>query len=159
MDIDITRLRSGIVSNIDIDETYKFNEEELKTLEISSLDDLKIEGSISLDALKDVYLDLTITGTMVIPCAVTLKPVNYPFNINIEGTIEEIDGNLEKKCQKSQNILDIFPIIWENVLMEVPMRVLSEDAYNYKIAGDGWSFNNDDQTEGNSELSKLKDLL
>ena len=159
MDIDITRLRSGIVSNIDIDETYKFKEEELKTLEISSLDDLKIEGSISLNALKEVYLDLTLTGTMVIPCAVTLKPVNYPFNINIEGTIEEIDGNLEKKCQKSQNILDIFPIIWENVLMEVPMRVLSEDAYNYKIAGDGWSFNNDDQTEGNSELSKLKDLL
>ena len=57
MEIDITRLRSGIVSNIDIDETYKFNEEELKTLEISSFDDLKIEGTISLDALKEVYLD------------------------------------------------------------------------------------------------------
>lgn len=159
MEIDITKLRSGIVSNIDIDETYKFNEDELKTLEITSLDDLKIEGSISLDALKDVYLDLTITGTMVIPCAITLKPVNYPFNIDIEGTIDEIDGYLEKKCQKSQNILDIFPIIWENVLMEVPMRVLSEDAKDYKIAGDGWSFNNDDSNEGNSELSKLKDLL
>ena len=159
MDIDITRLRSGIVSKIEVNETYNFKEEELKTLEITALDDLKIEGNISLDALKEVYLDLTITGTMIIPCAVTLKPVEYPFNINIEGTIEEIGQDLEKNCQKSQNILDIFPIIWENVLMEVPMRVISEDAKDYKIAGDGWSFNNDDSNEGNSELSKLKDLL
>ena len=70
MDIDITRLRSGIVSKIEVNETYKFNEEELKTLEITALDDLKIEGNISLDALKEVYLDLVITGTMIIPCAV-----------------------------------------------------------------------------------------
>ena len=133
MDIDITRLRSNIVSQIDIDETYQFSKEELEILEIDYLDDLKVMGTISLDALKEVFLDLTITGTMIIPCAITLKPVNYPFEINISGTLEEIDGNLEKKCQKSQNILDIFPIIWENVLMEVPMRVLSEDAYNYVI--------------------------
>lgn len=159
MDIDITRLRSGIVSKIDISETYKFSEEELKTLEISALDDLKITGTVSLDAMDEVYLDLDLEGTMVIPCALTLKPVNYPFNINISGTIQEICVDLEKKCQKSQNILDIFPIIWENVLMEVPMRVVSEDAKDYKIAGDGWSFNNDSESEGNSELSKLKDLL
>ena len=95
MDIDITRLRSGIVSKIEVNETYKFNEEELKTLEITALDDLKIEGNISLDALKEVYLDLVITGTMIIPCAVTLKPVEYPFNINIDGTIEEIGQDLE----------------------------------------------------------------
>ena len=158
MDIDITKLRSGIVSKIDVNESYQFNDEELKTLEISALDDLKVEGIISLDALKEIYIDLTITGTMVIPCAVTLKPVNYPFEIIISDTLEEISTNLEKKCQKSQNILDIFPIIWENVLMEVPMRVVSDEAKNYQISGDGWSFNSDDD-EGNSELSKLKDLL
>ena len=159
MDIDITRLRSGIVSKIEISETYKFSEEELKTLEISALDDLKITGIISLDAMDEIYLDLDLEGTMIIPCALTLKPVKYPFNINISGTIEEIAVDLEKKCQKSQNILDIFPIIWENVLMEVPMRVVSEDAKDYKASGDGWSFNNDSESEGNSELSKLKDLL
>ena len=159
MNIDITRLRSGIVSKIDINETYSFSEEELKTLEITSLDDLKITGTVSLDALKDVYLDLEVTGTMIIPCAITLKPVNYPFNINIEGTIEEIAVDLEKKVEKNQNILDIFPIIWENVLMEVPMRVVADDADDYQISGDGWSFNNDDSDQGNSELSKLKDLL
>lgn len=159
MDIDITRLRSGITSKIDIDTSYKFNEEELKMLEITSLDDLKVQGSISLDALDEIYLDLTINGTMVIPCAVTLKPVNYPFEINISDSLAEIDDNLEKKCQKNQNILDIFPIIWENVLMEVPMRVLSDDASNYQIAGDGWSFNLDDSDSSNTELSKLNDLL
>ena len=159
MDIDITRLRSGIVSNIEVNKTHKFSEEELKTLEISALDDLKITGTISLDAMDEVYLDLDLVGTMIIPCALTLKPVEYPFNINISGTIEEIAVDLEKNCQKSQNILDIFPIIWENVLMEVPMRVVAEDAKDYKASGDGWNFNNDDSDEGNSELSKLKDLL
>lgn len=159
MDIDITRLRSGIQSKIEVDMTYKFSCDELRILEIEALNDLKVTGTISLDALKEIYLDLTITGTMIIPCAVTLKPVNYPFIIDISDTLEEIDGNLEKKCQKSQNILDIFPIIWENVLMEVPMRVLSDEASNYQISGDGWSFNSNNSDISNSELSKLKDLL
>lgn len=157
MNIDITRLRSGIDKIINVSETYEFSNEELKVLEISSLDDLKVTGTISLDALHEVNLELCISGTMIIPCAITLKPVKYPFKIDVNGSLEELE--FDKNVKKNQNMLDIFPIIWENVLMEVPMRVVSKDSENYEISGDGWSFTTADCNHENLELSKLRDLL
>lgn len=159
MIIDITRLRSGIDKEVLVDLNYNFSQEQLKKLDISSLDDLNVTGKITLDALKEIYLEFTITGTMVIPCAITLKPVEYPFEVFIDGNLDEVQVDFEKNIKKNQNTLDIFPIIWENILMEVPMRVVSEDADDYEVSGDGWSYTTSDCEKGNSELSKLKDLL
>ena len=159
MIVDITRLRSGIDKIINFSFTYDFSEEELKKMEINKLDDLKVEGYVKLDALKEVCVNIDITGTMIIPCAITLKPVNYPFKINVEGEVSELESEFDEKIKKSQNTLDIFPIIWENILMEVPMRVVSEDAENYEASGEGWQFTTKDCERENSELSKLKDLL
>ena len=159
MIIDITRLRSGIDKEVLVDLNYNFSQEQLKKLDISSLDDLNVTGKITLDALKEIYLEFTITGTMVIPCAITLKPVEYTFEVFIDGNLDEVQVDFEKNIKKNQNTLDIFPIIWENILMEVPMRVVSEDADDYEVSGDGWSYTTSDCEKGNSELSKLKDLL
>ena len=45
--------------------------------------------------------------------------------------------------------------------MEIPMKVVSEDAANYKIEGNGWKLITEDDVheEINPELAKLKDLL
>lgn len=159
MIVDITRLRSGIDNIVTFDFTYQFNEEELKKFDIKELNDLHVTGSVTLDALKEVYLNIDVTGTMIIPCAITLKPVNYPFSVTIYGNLEELENEFGENIKKNQNTLDIFPIIWENILMEVPMRVVSEEAKNYEVSGDGWSFTTKSCEKENSELSKLKDLL
>ena len=159
MIIDITRLRSGIDKEVLVDINYSFTEEELKGTDIKSLDDLKVTGKITLDALKEIYLELTITGIMIIPCAITLKPVEYPFEVFVDGNLDEVQVDFDKNIKKNQNTLDIFPIIWENILMEVPMRVVSDEAESYEVSGDGWSYTTSDCEKENSELSKLKDLL
>ena len=64
-----------------------------------------------------------------------------------------------EKYINSKNSLDILPIIWENILMEIPMRVVSEDAEDVALSGDGWKFITGEEKTENSELSKLKDLL
>ena len=43
--------------------------------------------------------------------------------------------------------------------MEIPMRVVSEDADDVTLSGDGWKFIIGEEKKENSELSKLKDLL
>ena len=96
---------------------------------------------------------------MIIPCALTLKPVEYPFSIKIEGDLEEIAEENPEKYINSKNSLDILPIIWENILMEIPMRVVSEDAEDITLSGDGWKFITGEEKTENSELSKLKELL
>ena len=42
--------------------------------------------------------------------------------------------------------------------MEIPTHVVSPDASGTELEGEGWSLNKEVKT-GNSELSKLKDLL
>ncbi len=157
--IDLTRLRSGIDSEVVVEERYSVPKEDLEHTGVSSIDDVIISGTITLDALGEIYLDLEVNGVMVIPCAITLKPVDYPFSIIIEGTLEEILDETTEKTINYQNSLDILPIIWENILMEIPMRVVSEGAEEVELSGDGWRLITDDEKKENSELSKLKDLL
>ena len=67
--------------------------------------------------------------------------------------------NIEENSTNFQNSIDILPIIWENILMEIPMRVVSEDAEDITLSGDGWKFITGEEKTENSELSKLKELL
>ena len=47
-------------------------------------------------------------------------------------------GNLNDFYDKCQNTLDILPLLWENIVSEVPMRVVKEGISVTNISGDGW---------------------
>lgn len=144
MIIDLTKLNSGIEEYTTIDLSYSFSKEELKDSEILELNDVKIYGTISKNSLNDYYLDLEISGIMVLPCAVTLKPINHDFNIKISDNLNELLSEIDKNIKKVENLLDIFPIVWENILMEVPMRVVSSDVSDVPLEGNGWKFIKED---------------
>lgn len=144
MIIDLTKLNSDIEEYTTIDLSYSFSKEELKDSEILELNDVKIYGTISKNSLNDYYLDLEISGIMVLPCAVTLKPVNHDFNIKISDNLNELLSEIDKNIKKVENLLDIFPIVWENILMEVPMRVVSSDVSDVPLEGNGWKFIKED---------------
>lgn len=161
MIIDLSSLKNNIDSKIDIDINYSFTKEQLRNTDIRKLDDVKIKGTITKDVMNNYYLNLNIIGNMILPCSVTLKDVVYPFECQIDGEIDEIMNEIDEFYKKSENSLDIFPIIWENILMEIPMKVVSGDATDYRIEGNGWKLITEDDVheEINPELAKLKDLL
>ncbi len=130
MNIDITRLKSGIDEYIPISLVYSFSKDELSSTNIISLDNVSINGSITKE-FDDFSLNLTVSGVMVLPCSLTLKPTNHKFSIEIEEVLGE-------NYKNNQNSLDIFPIIWENILMEIPIRIVNEDVSDIKLSGDGW---------------------
>lgn len=160
MKIDITRLKSGVVKEVEIHETKTFAEEELKGTSILELNDINIEGILTKDSIDEYILDCKVTGNMILPCAITLKPVNHPFSVTIQGNIGEMLEELGEIDKKMENTIDIFPIIWENILVEIPSRVISEDAENLSLEGNGWKLCTEEQNEQiNPELQKLRDLL
>ena len=95
---------------------------------------------------------------MVLPCSLTLKPVNHDFSLKIEGNLTEMLEEINEKEKNNQKTIDIFPIIWENILMEIPIRIVSDDVSDVKTKGDGWELVTDEKS-GNPTLAKLKDLL
>lgn len=153
MIFDIRRLNSNIDSSIPVDVNYIFSKDELEGTELISCS-CHIIGDIFKSITDELAVSFTIDGIMILPCAVTLKPVEYPFSISINGEINEICDNFDKNYT---NTIDIFPIIWENILMEIPMRVVSDEAKDYKIEGDGWKLITED--EHSSQFDELKNLF
>ena len=154
MHIDLARLNNDIDSFIDVNFDYNFSSDELvgtDLLECSA----HVKGRINKNSLKEIVLDLNIDGVMIIPCAITLKPTKYPYNIEIKGSLSEI---LNENEEIFTNTLDIFPIIWENILMEIPMRVVSPGAEDLELKGEGWRLITDDE-EITSPLAELEDLI
>ena len=156
MQFDLMRLENNIVSNIPIDITYSFSKEQLSGTDISSLDNVKIKGELFKNSLGNICLSCLVVGVAIMPCAITLKPVDYPFSVEINGELEEL---LMENSKKFQNTIDIFPIIWENILMEIPMRVVNEEADSIHLEGDGWKLITDEEENDSSPFDELKDLL
>ena len=157
--IDLVRLKNDIDEYINIDFKYSFGEEFLKQTDLIKLDDVSIKGEITKNSLDDIELHLKIDGVMVLPCAITLKPVNYPFSIEFDKSLEEICEETTENLKKDENTLDILPIIWENILMEIPIRVVGDKNQNLRMEGDGWKLITEEEKKLNPELQKLKDLL
>ena len=155
MNVDITKLKSGIEKEASFSFEYSFSKEQLKDTSIIKLDNVQIKGTIT-NGFDQYHLKASIKGTMVLPCSITLKPTNYPFLIEIDDDFDEL---LEENIKNDTNSIDIFPIIWENILMEIPLRIVNEDLSDVKTEGNGWKLVTSKEERINPELEKLKELL
>ena len=156
MELNLAELTNGSVT---YDNDFIINADTYKEVGILDLKNLHVKGDISLNSVSMLAVNLTVTGIMVIPDSVTSVPVDYPFTSKIEEEYDINDEFFLEYYQKEQNILDIMKILWENIVLEVPMRfTLAKDAH---LSGDGWSLgedkNKDDQID--PRLAKLAELL
>ncbi len=158
MEFDVLRLNHGIDDFVPVDEYYSFNQEQLKNSGILKLDNVHIYGEISKND-DDFQISITVKGIMILPCSLTLKEVEYPFNIKIDSSLSDFEEEIDKNLGNNQNTIDILPIIWQNILMEVPIKVTSSDLSDLKTSGDGWKIITEPEPNINPELEKLKDLL
>ena len=160
MIIDITKLKNQNVFSIEIDEKLEISEELLEKTNIIELNNVTVKGSISEIGDNDYELNVNVEGDMILPDSITLERTNYHFNTEIAGNIDELLEEIGETSKKTEFTIDIFPIIWENILMEIPIRIVNEKNENIKIEGDGWKLiDKYEETSTNPELEKLKDLL
>ncbi len=154
---DISKLKNEIEQTLEIKEDIEIPEEKLKGTEIQRLENIKVTGKISRIENSTYHITLNITGNMVLLCARSLEEVDYPLNIFVDKNIsEEVEmGEIQVIFQNS---LDIFAIVWENIVLEVPLRIVKEDA-SFVSEGECWSLKDENEETFSSPLSELKDLL
>lgn len=158
MNIDLLRLKNNVDKVIEINEDISFDGFDFSGTDLIDLKDVHVSGNITKDSMDDICLYLSVSGVMVLPCAITLEEVLHNFSFVVDDKLENILEEL-KNDKKIENTIDILPIIWENILMEIPMRVVSPNAKLDNLKGDGWRFVTDEVKSVNPELEKLKDLL
>ena len=138
MIIDITKLRSNYTKIIDVEECIENIKENLKGTDILEIKNLTVQGYINKDILDEYHIELKIVATLILECSITLKPVEHKVSIDIEGNYEDLIEEYGENIKNITNSLDIWPIVWHNVLLVVPMKVVSPDAKLELTKGDGW---------------------
>ncbi len=134
MKIDLFKLNN--FNELNIDDDIVFPEEYYDRHFIRNTKNLHIKGNIAINIQDEIVISATIDGVLVLECAITLEDVDYPINMEIEENI----GNFEDFYNKNKNSLDILPIIWENIVSEVPIKVVKEGLDHISLSGDGWKF-------------------
>ncbi|SDJ74503.1 YceD family protein [Sediminibacillus albus] len=147
--------------NVDISEVEKMNND------IRRIEPVHVKGQATMQG-NEITFHFTIDGEMILPCARTLVDVPYPFNVDAievfstspyykeedESEIHPVDGEM----------LDLEPYIKENVLLEVPFRVFSDDQQvqeNALTEGEGWELKSEEKKADKVDprLEKLQSLL
>ena len=130
MEIDLSSLYSGVDEYIEIDETVKIDPSYYKNTDIINLSDIILNGTISLDSSNNIECNFNIKGEMILNDSISLEEISYPFECKIEENLEDFNKNFE-------NTLDIIPILWENIVLEVPLKFTKVKDLS-KFSGDGW---------------------
>lgn len=130
---------------VKINEEFVIPEDIYKNTSIKKLDKVKVDGIIKYNAADEIAIILDVSGNMFLTDAITNEEVKYPFSIQIDEILEENDENYAKYFEKSQNILDIIEFLWENIVLEVPIRVTKSTGVS--LHGDGWQLNEDENKD------------
>ncbi|MBU5467751.1 DUF177 domain-containing protein [Virgibacillus sp. MSJ-26] len=147
---------------VDVSELEKMNND------IRKINPVDVKAMCTMQG-EEIIITLNLKGEMILPCARTLVDVVYPFNITAdeiytlspyyseedeEDEIHPVDGE----------VIDLTPQIKENILLDIPFRVFSDDENAQKNAptkGEGWeiiSEETDDQSI-DPRMKKLEKLL
>ena len=136
------------LNNLEINDKFEYNQkiEFDKSIyhnkEIKDIKEAYLKGYIYYNSAEILEINLNVEGIMVLRDSITLEPIEY----------------FKEYYEKEQNILDIMAILWENIVLEVPMHLTNtKDA---KLSGDGWSLgSNKNDEEIDPRLAKLTELL
>lgn len=102
--------------------------------DVKDIQNLKVTGTIIDNSTLEYEIKLNITGTLVLRSAINGNDV---FK-NIDIKYDDFINNLVEIYKNSSNTLDILPIIWENILLEIPIRAVNSEDMFESVAGDGW---------------------
>ena len=145
MNIRLESLNSGVVDKIDIKESISFSSDYLDNSEIVDLKDVYFEGKIYRNTSEELVLEGKIDGTMILKDSISLDNVEYNFSSNIEEILEN-----------NENSIDIIPILWQNIVLEVPLKFTKVNDFS-SYSGDGWRLISEGEVPKNNPFLELQE--
>ncbi|WP_047984569.1 YceD family protein [Ornithinibacillus californiensis] len=123
----------------------KVDVSELETMnnDIRKINPVDVQGLCTMQG-EQFFFKFKITGEMTLPCARTLVDVPYSFHIEAEEIFSSspyYGGDDDAEIHPIHGeVLDLMPYIKENILLEVPFRVFSDEADSMNVIqkGNDW---------------------
>lgn len=106
-----------------------FSSEAEQVEDILSIGIALVKGTISRvddDIFRCVY---RLNVDLVLSCSLTLEPVNYSMDFEQEELIGYANADYDDVVEISGNTIDLKEIIWDNIIVNIPIRIVRDDAY------------------------------
>ncbi len=129
MKIDLRKLYG--LGKLEINEEINIDESVYSKMNVRKMDKVKVTGLIKVNYENNIELDLDVSGNFIMPCEITDEDVNVPFSTHIEDEILENTLN-------DDFYLDLSNVLWENIVLEIPFKVIKEGAKINCLQGEGW---------------------
>lgn len=140
-----------------IDQVIDFEEKYYENTLIKGLENVYVKGRIYYSTTKEVLFEGSMKGNMLINDSNTNEIVSYPFSSEINEILLE-DTTLDENLRSNdKNSLDLKEILWQNIVLEVPLTYSKEEKPS-TVKGEGWELINEEDIV-DPRLQIFKDLL
>lgn len=106
-----------------------FSSEAEQVEDIQNIGIALVEGTISRvddDIFRCTY---HLKVELVLSCSLTLEPVNYLMDFEQEDLIGYANADYDDVVEISGNTIDLKAIVWDNIIVNIPIRIVRDDAY------------------------------
>lgn len=112
----------------EIETSYDFSEEIKNIDDILSIHEAKVMGT-GINLYQDRFeFILHIECVLVLEDARTLDPVDFIVDLEVVEVFD-IDGEEDEDVRIiDKNTIDLRPIVWENILLEKPIRYVKDES-------------------------------
>jgi len=128
----IAKLLKAQAKEVEVNEEVDFSDAANRNPDIRKISKVQVIGKGLIDSTKRIIVfDLTIQGKMTLGCALTLDDVIYPFTATLNPVFtwnpETYDEDSEDYLIK--DTVELAPVIWQEIFIQIPLRVVKDDAY------------------------------
>ena len=140
----ITQLQKYRNKGLVLSETIDVSEIKEIDKQIREVSPITVTGRVDINS-NNITFHLHLKGTLTLPCARTFVDVKHPIDLETTETFllrDYDDQDDEFTTVVKGDVIDLMPVIRENLLLEVPMQVFSDEANPVGAApqsGNDWS--------------------
>ena len=121
--MDIRELLQGKTDKLEINEDFFFTKDWYQNTDIIELKNVHFTGNLKRYVDDSFFLEGEYSGDMILKDSISLEDVIYHFSNHLEEEVTEKVKNIE-------NTLDILSVLWENIVLEVPIRFSEVSDYS-----------------------------
>ena len=129
----IAKLIKESAKEIEIDEEVDFTDVVKQNPDIKKMSKVFVTGKgFFYPTIRTMKFDLTIKGEMTLNCALTLDDVIYPFEATLNPIFiwDHERHDLSSEDYLIKDTIELAPIIWQEIFIQIPLRVVKDGAYD-----------------------------
>ncbi len=124
----LQQLNKFFTQDYEFEETFDFTQEIENISDILGISETKVKGRIKVVEFNTFTFLLNIKCRLILEDARTLEPIDFDLNLDVVETYSVDDTGDDEIRIIETNTVDIRPVVWENILLEKPIRIVKEES-------------------------------